>query len=297
MKRVLITGGTGFIGRATCRVLQLYGLEAGIITRSRLSVSSGFIKIFEGNIKDIGPSLEEISAFNPDCVLHLAWTGIPDFSFQQSLDNLNYSINFFEQILTSCQIKKIVVAGSCWEAGKTRGAVSPKDWGPVDHFTWAKKSLFDWLTMKALNDKFLLHWARLYYVYGSQQRSNSLIPFLCKSIKKTYTLPDLKSGKDCLDYIHVEDVAEALTQLCVKACPSGVYNIGSGKITQVSEIADFLLNYAINNSAKMSEISEPDVPIENKAFWANIEDTTKLIKWTPKHDLQKSLKIIFDEII
>ena len=149
--------------------------------------------------------------------------------------------------------------------------------------------------MRAKIERFSFHWARLFYVYGKEQRSSSLIPFLCQEIKRKKALPALRSGQDCLDFIHVEDVADALFRLCTRNCPTGVYNIGSGTITKASDIAEFLLSYSTDPKATLKQTPETTIPHDCKAFWADISGTTKLINWIPRHPLQQSLKRALDE--
>ena len=75
--KVLITGGSGFIGRHIVEKFLKCKYEILLISRkSYLSDKVDFLKA-DLEIKD--SYLKKVINFNPDVLIHLAWDGIPDF--------------------------------------------------------------------------------------------------------------------------------------------------------------------------------------------------------------------------
>ena len=95
--KVLITGASGFIGKHVAEKLLNSNYEILLISRkSNLSEKFNFLKA-DLEIRDT--YIRRVINFNPDVLIHLAWDGIPDFSLDQSIKNLNTSINFISTIL------------------------------------------------------------------------------------------------------------------------------------------------------------------------------------------------------
>jgi len=227
--RIFITGGTGFIGK---EVVNLLGNQTLMLSK-RLS-----------NIKDWE---DELIEFDPEVCIHMAWEGIPDYSKKQSLINLDYGINLYRSISkTNC--KKIITTGSCWEYNDTRNP-----------FIDSKDLLYRY-------GKYMFPgtfiWTRLFYVYGVNQKEDSLIPSVVSSLNSEEA-PKIKSPNSYHDFVNVKDVAKAIVDL-IYVDESGIYDIGSGHLTQVKDIV------------------------------ANIYNIKKDTGWEPSEDLECSLKEILE---
>src|SRR4051812_47811062 len=108
--KILLTGGTGFIGKQVALLLRQKSHDIKILGRS---VDSNI----QTDLTEISDKAKNtILEFKPDACIHLAWQGIPDYSFETCRLNFDASVNLF-QILTKSGCKKIVSAGSCWEYG------------------------------------------------------------------------------------------------------------------------------------------------------------------------------------
>lgn len=291
MKRILITGSTGFIGKAVLAKLLDCDFEVATLCRfPEINHNKDFrITLIQDSLDLSNHSLEAIKDFNPEIILHLAWQDIPDFSFATSAYNLQLSLCFLEKVLQKCEVKRVIVAGSCWEAGKTNGVVYPHDWLIKNHFTWAKKSIYDWLQFQSKNKNFSLAWARLFFVYGPDQRSESLIPYILKNYSLKSRLPIINHPNNCLDFIFIEDVADAFINLITHSEVSGIFNIGSGKAYQVKKIADFIGKLFLQNSQNQHISSTFETDDNHTQFWADLSDTMLKINWKPKYSIEAGL--------
>lgn len=289
MSRVLVTGGTGFIGQPVCRELIQGGFDVAILTRSYQINRDNKYKFIRSDLNLNPSAIADIVAFNPTEIIHLAWDGIPDFSARKCNENLQKSKFFFQIVLEHCHIEKVVVTGSCLEVSAAKGEVDRHKWQVDQEFTQAKKSLFDWLNSISSEKKFALFWPRLFYVYGQGQRSGSLIPTVCDSLIREGELPQLRSVDDCLDYIHVDDVAKAIRCCLISKSRGGVFNIASGQATCVKEILRYLLNLRFKkNNVAFTPISKC-LDSADRCFWGNIEDSDKFLNWKPSKTLEIGL--------
>lgn len=179
--KIILTGGTGFIGYPVLKKLVELNYEILLLSRKAFFTNNFKVKKIQFDLNNFLEKKEEIINFKPEVVLHLAWQGIPDYSEQISKLNFINSSNFLNFIIENTNCKKIIVPGSCWEYndGNILGACSEKiKIYPQKFFSFYKKKLFDELAMKAERNKIVFNWARLFYVYGPYQKKTSIIPML-----------------------------------------------------------------------------------------------------------------------
>ena len=96
--KILITGATGFIGLPLMHALVEQGHEILALTRTPLKEIKS-ITFLKADLSSPITYYEIVSSFEPEVVIHLAWEGIPNFSFENSKNNLNYSLEFFSYII------------------------------------------------------------------------------------------------------------------------------------------------------------------------------------------------------
>lgn len=297
MKHILVTGATGFIGKDL--VLQLSSLDCDVACLSR-SIPAwandlNNISWIRGELALTDAVHAQITEFAPDTIMHLAWQGIPDYSFETSSLNESLTKFFFEAILDAIPIKKVIVTGSCWEVGSVTGAVSPEEWHPVNDFTRAKHAIHQFLSMRAEEDDFDLIWARLFYVFGPGQKSRSLVPMMMQHLLSTGQLPELREPKNAHDFIFLRDVSFALISLINHPNAKGMFNIGSGRAYNVSAISHYLLalhDGRMRDDERLSSQQLASQPLEGgdaSTFWADISSLTAVTGWTPQYSIEKGL--------
>ena len=146
--KILVVGGSGFIGLPLVKKLSESGHEVMALSRKYIQNSSeeNSVNWLQSDLSSPKTYRKEVKDFSPNIVIYLSWQDIPDFSFDKSLLNLNQSLKFFNFLseLESC--KKIIVSGSCLEYNQNSGECLESDSGqPRDNFTWAKHALLSWL--------------------------------------------------------------------------------------------------------------------------------------------------------
>lgn len=300
--KILITGATGFIGKKVCERTASQNHSILAFSRNADPLVNGKdnngITWIKSGLSINEETLEQISSFEPEVVVNLAWEKIPDFSFGTCFDNLKDQLSFCKAMTEMPSVKKIIIAGSCWEYNKNMGECKESDsYSSKDYFTWAKNSIHDFLNIECSKKNIILAWARVFYVYGPSQRSGSLIPTLIKDISLN-TVPDLRTPRNANDFIHVDDVAVAFEKMISQQIPSGNYNIGTGRSVPVLEICRIVENAISGTSALTDQLEVNSSKSEkNIDFWAGIGITKSALNWAPTISLEQGIKDTIVSII
>ena len=285
---ILITGSSGFIGKKLTKSLMKENFNLLTISRKKnKKLSDNHLFVDLNNYTKIK---KQIIKFNPEIVIHLAWQDLPNYSFDFQLINLNYSTSFFDFIAKETNCKKIIVSGSCWEYGKNKGVCVENQNGNINsYFAWAKVSLYEYLNLLCKKNFIDLYWLRIFFVYGPNQRSNSLIPSITNSLMNKKDI-FLNSPFNRHDFIYIDNVVEAFNNFLNSKLKSGIYNIGSGKTHSVLKIAK-ILNYKINGRSNFKyKTKQKKLDINRSNFWADTKKSKKIFKNINLIDIEDGIK-------
>ena len=287
--KVLLTGASGFIGLPLLQNLVEQGHQILAITRAPVKYLKS-VDFIQADLSSPVTYYKRVESFEPEVVIHLAWQGIPDFSYENSKNNLNYSLDFFSFIIRLGCCKKIIVSGSCFEFNKLNGeCLESENSTSKDNFTWAKHSIRAWLEIQCSAAEIQLGWLRIFYVYGPRQRSNSLIPTILNSLEKG-NFPEIRTPKNSNDFIYIEDVVNAFSNAVLLNYPSGIYNLGSGSSTSIIEVCRIAEKIISRNDFLTQRLQNKTVSsLESSNFWANVSKTKKHLNWHSVTDLEKGI--------
>ena len=265
--KIFITGGSGFIGKQLIPILRQH--EILCLARSvKKLMPANNVQYLQGNLSNPESYLPALEKFKPDCCIHLAWYGLPDYSLENNKMNLISGINLVES-LKKVGCKKIFAVGSCWEYGNAKKSLNETDF-PIDPgmFALFKTSLHMIISRICDENSINLIWGRVFFVYGPGQRQTSLIPSCYNSLKHGVEFK-INNPLSVNDFIYVSDVASAIKHLIEVDNISGVYNIGSGQGKAVWEV--------VNCIASTLEISPvyKNMPSSDLGNWANISNISE----------------------
>ena len=295
LRRILVTGATGFVGKAVCKeLLEQKQFDVLAFSRSGRHHHRDLegVSWCQADLNDPSSYIDAIKKFQPEAVLHLAWQDIPDFSLEKSMLNLKNSINLLSSVFSLGSCSKVIVSGSCFELMSPVGKCSSLDEGGIkDAFTWAKQSLRSWLDMEAKKSSFNYAWFRIFYVYGPGQRTASLVPTIIRAFKEGKP-PTLRSPYDANDYVFIDDVARAFLAGVNKKLPNGILNIGSGGSIPNIDIRKIVERIVSEDGNSMQEGNQSIyAPAELPSnFFADISDTSKYLNWSPQVSIEDGIK-------
>lgn len=267
--KILVTGATGFIGRYVVENLIENGNEVLIAGRSQMddnTLSSkcnfAYLDIEKNNYKELSAYLDHTSR-----VIHLAWSGLPNFNHMSHLEfGLFHQYNFIKYLVNQ-GIRDITITGTCLEYGLREGQLSvDMVTNPIVPYGIAKDSLRKFLFSLNSFNNFNLKWVRLFYMYGDGQHSKSLLSQLSEAVKNREKSFNMSMGDQLRDYMHVRDVAKDLVNIARNIDESGIYQICN---ESPISILDFVNEYLARNNESIElnrgYYSYPSY--EPMAFW------------------------------
>jgi dTDP-6-deoxy-L-talose 4-dehydrogenase (NAD+) len=305
--RILLTGGTGFIGQPTCDALA--GHELLVLTRRDTGVPPvrttrpDGATLLHGDLFDLRAIEPQIRAFSPDAAIHLAWSDLPDYSLPVCQKNFNAGLDLF-RLLRDGKCPRVVVSGTCFEYGNLTGPVAehmqPTKQGLFAAFKSAQRLV---ATSVLADSATALLWARPFFVYGPGQRATSLIPSAIAALAAGGK-PDIRSPDAVNDFVYVDDVARGLAALATSAAPCGTYNLGSATPTRVRDVVNLVarglnLSDVYPSSTGVSRMIPSSAGPENhrrdacatNGFWADLTDTLQSTHWRPQVSLEEGIRL------
>lgn len=289
--RIFITGGTGFIGRPTLAEFKKRGHHLLVLSRKKHRERG--VEFIKGELSDIPRLEKQLKKFEPETAVHLAWEGIPDFSYRQCVKNLEEGLRFFH-ILAKIGCKKIVAAGSGFECGNHTGRVPDDiDVKPVSMIVAAKHSLHIIGEVLAREKRMDFIWLRPFTPYGPGQRLGSLIPHIMRSTAGNIPLR-LKNPLAQGDFIYVDDVGQAIAAAALRGKGHATYNVGSGRLTSVRDIAKIVCEEMDVSEAYYRDFSRTAKGRLAGAPYAELKNIRKAIGWRPTTSIKLGIQKTID---
>lgn len=304
--RILVTGGSGFIGSHLVEALVSLGHFVKVIdnqSRSNLKdieylISSKKIEYIDGDIryKDVVDSAMK----NIDYVYHMAATNINRSldHVEESFDvNLNGSRVVFQSALEH-NVKKVIFSSSASVYGepKTLPMKEDVDLNPITPYCVSKLSseyLLKFLSKKGLNYVIL----RYFNVYGPRQHTDAyytsvILLFIKRLLANEPPMIDGK-GKQSMDFIHVKDIIQANILSLGSSVNNEIFNIGSGKSTTINDLAKKLINLMGKDIKPI--FSDREVIVSRRQ--ADVSHAKKVLNFSPKIDFNEGLQQVLKEVL
>ena len=288
--KILITGGTGFIGHH----LSKRCIKLGWSVTSLSSNSPKPNKIIQGvkyikvDIRDKKKLFKIKKDF--DYVVNLA--GYVDHSNKKkTLESHYIGCKNLASLFLNKKIKKFVQVGSSIEYGKSRSPqVENKKNSQSTFSIYGKAKLLSTKYLMAIykKEKFPATVIRLYLVYGPKQDINRVIPITIKNalLDKKF---NCSTGLQFRDFIYIDDVINAILKTLKNIKTNGeIINIGSNKPVRIKDLIIRICSLVGSGKPIFGKIKLRKDEI--KSLYPNINKAHKILKWGPKISLNTGLK-------
>ena len=275
-ERVLVTGGSGFVGRMLVRSLRDAGAEIYAPERGVLDVSAA--GSFDG--------------FSADWVIHLAGRTYVPASWSDPADFYRVNVLGTVNVLDYCwrtQAKLIYVSGYCYGLPETLPIAETAPLKPNNPYAFSKSAaeqacrfFFEHLQTSVMI-------VRPFNIYGPGQPANFLIPRIVEqAVNPAVAEIVVRDDTPKRDYVHVDDVIGAIESLRRNPRPGATFNIGSGVSYSVAEVARMVCTAA--------GVSKPVVSRGNRRVndipdvIADITVIRQVAGWSPTIALPEGLR-------
>lgn len=293
MKRILITGGNGFLGSGLVRHFLDNGYDVAVISKNKNNISDIENKItyIQTDYSTYYPVRDKIVEYAPDFIINMAWYGGNSNLYlnDTSQFNINIPLNMsLLDIINSLITKPMFIGvGSFEEYGLLRASAKETDIeSPTSFYGLSKLTLKNTSHLFCQEHSINWAWIRPCYIYGPNDVSTRLIPRTIKSAL-TDTNIHLNSCNAVLDYLHISDFCEAVFKV-VDLRLLGVYNICSGKEYTLKDMMMFI-HSQISPSSNIKFDSTLDTDKVSKYVCGNNNRIKTMSGWAPTIDIHTGL--------
>jgi dTDP-glucose 4,6-dehydratase len=313
MKKVLVTGGLGFIGSNLIDLLL--EKKYSVINIDKITYSSNFYntkdhkknkkyKFIKCDIRD--KRLKKIFfKYKPTYIFNLAAETHVDRSIdnpenfiQSNIIGVYNLLECFKDYTKNNKSKLIHISTDEVYGDILYGRTS-------ERYPYRPSSPY--AASKAASDHLVGSYIRTYKIpaiitncsnnYGPKQHPEKLIPKLIYNILKNKPLPIYGKGTNSREWIYVKDHCEALIKVSLKGKIGEFYNIGSNKNLTNLQVCSHILNVSkkiitVGNNVKINFVK--DRPGHDTRYALDSNKIIKKLCWKPKIDFIKGIKLTFD---
>jgi UDP-glucose 4-epimerase len=307
-KRVLVTGGLGFIGSNLTAQLVRLGADATIVDNMMPRLGGNLFNVkgiadqVHINFSDVRDSHSmDYLVKRQEFIFHLAGQVNHVDSIRNPIQDLDINCRGTLVLLESCRKynreAKIIFAGTRGEYGSSVSL-------PVgeDHPT-NPKGIYAVTNLSA--EKMILVYDDVHKIRGTCLRiTNTYGPrhqmahdeygvlnwFIRKAIDDEI-VPVFGDGRILRDFLYVDDLVDCFLQVATRDQAYGeVFNVGSGIPISFIELARKIVKIAGSGKVTFTEFTQERKEVEPGDYYTDITKIKRIVNWEPKTDLEEGLK-------
>ncbi len=315
MKKVIVTGGLGFIGSNLIKILLKK--KYFVINIDKVTYSSNFYnikkfsknknyKFFKVDINNKKKVLQILKKYKPNCIFNLAAeTHVdrsidgPESFMKSNILGVFNLLQAFKKYIEKNKKSLLIHISTDEVYGDVLTGRSKED----DPY----KPSSPYAASKASSDHLVYSYIRTFKIpaiitncsnnYGPRQHPEKLIPKLIYNIFNNKNLPIYGKGLNSREWIYVDDHCEALVKIFEKGKIGNFYNIGSNLNLNNIKISKLLIKIAkikfnVGRNVKIKYVK--DRPGHDIRYALNSNKLIKNLKWKPKTNIINGLKRTFD---
>lgn len=296
MKKIILTGADGFIGRHTIPFLinKGYEVHAVFYPAKQDVIEDKNLFWHHCNLLNSEEQKRLIAGIKPAHLLHFAWDTTPE-KYWTSLENFHWVQASLDLLMNFVENggKRAVFAGTCaeynWNYGYCSEDLTPKQ--PVTPYGVCKHSLHEMVRHLCYQTGISYAWGRIFFLYGPYEYPSRLVPSVICSLLQDKPA-QCRHGDQIRDFLHVEDVASAFVSL-LESNVTGPVNIASGNPIALKDIVNTIAD-KLNKRDLVRFGESTDSLNEPRLLVAEVKRLNSEIGWKPSYDLDRGLEQTID---
>ncbi len=297
-KRVLVTGGAGFIGSGIADALISKGYNVTIIDslatglKKNVNKKALFIKGDVRNKKDV----EKCFRKKADVIFHIAGCASTIRSFDDPAEDLKTNVLGTVNIINAAikhRVKRVLYASSMTAYGapdalpvKESSSTVPISYYGITKFS-GERYVMATGERNDLPFKINTTAFRMFNVYGRRQSLTNpyqgVVSIFIGNAARGEPIMVFGDGKQSRDYVNIKDVAAAWTNAINNRKSFGkVFNLGSGTRISVNRLINYILKGFGKSRKNYKIVYRPVRPGDQRHMQADISRAKKILKWKPE---------------
>jgi UDP-glucuronate 4-epimerase len=306
-KRILITGGAGFIGSHVARALLARGervvivdnfhpfyderIKRGNLARLEAEAPAGQLDFVQADIRDKA-AMEPLFAEGLEGVVHLAALAGVRPSIQDPASYVSVNLDG-STVLLDCAVAhgkpRFVFASSSSVYGNNEKVPFSED-DRVDHpiSPYAATKKAGELIAHTYHHLFALPISclRFFTVYGPGQRPEMAIHKFTRLIDRGEKVPFFGDGRSRRDYTYIDDITDGVVRSLDRCAGFAIYNLGESETTTLSRLVE-LIEDALGKKADLDV--QPMQPGDVRETFADIRRARAELDYAPKVKVEEGI--------
>lgn len=272
MKKILVTGANGYIGKFVRNYIESLENVEGIYIDISDESYKGYIKA------DIFSDDFDYAQFsNVNALIHLAWRDGFMHNSQKHVEDVSNHFKFLTR-LTDNGVRHICVLGTMHEVGYYEGEITENTpTNPLSLYGLSKNFLRQSLEIYFKDKDIIFQWLRVFYIYGGDEDNKSIFSKILDADKKGLKEFPFNSGKNKYDFIHIEELAKQIVETSLQQNVNGIINCCSGfPISLSQKVNEFIKDNKLH--IKLLHGAYPDREYDSPIIYGNNEKIKSILE-------------------
>ena len=305
-KKVLVTGGAGFIGSHCCETLLGLGAEVTVIDNfndfydpatkeANLAAIADRITLVRGDIRDAGLLGKLFADGDFDAVFHIAARAGVRPSIEDPKLYFTTNIDGTFNLLDACRrhgVNRFIFASS----SSVYGINEKVPFAEIDPIV---RTISPYAATKIAGEQicsnyshlFGIHCAclRFFTVYGPRQRPDLAISKFTSAIRAGRSIEQYGDGSTARDYTYIDDIVGGIiaSAIYTETSPFEIFNLGGSATTTLSELIA-MIEGALGKKAEI--ILRPDQPGDVPQTFADVSKAHEVLGYSPETPIAEGIE-------
>lgn len=287
---VVVTGASGFIGLNLVKVLSDIGAKVLVIDRIQPQKHFPNVEFEWADLRHLNKDYES------DYLIHLAAITNAGYAERYPLETYEVNVLGTVNLLNHVTVKERILFPSTALVYATSEMPLTEDSYTDLSSTYAQSKMMGEQLIKFYSSRMGVPYTlvRFFNIFGPGQLPLYIVPQVVKQIYEENRV-EIRNGAVMRDLLYVDDCIDAVLKLAVsKSSENSTYNIGSGEIVTIADIAKSAVEASGQLSVEITDL-EQAIAYSPTAIMADITKIQSTIDWYPRTSLRDGLKRMWDD--